>query len=378
MSALFINIKIDRHEQRDLFKVTLADLRGLFDECHIKIRGVLAPECIEYAKLQFGSVASFYQELQEEDWVAASLDMLIQVKSRSVFQYVEDHKLVASHQELMKVLAEFDERELDYLCYSFFRASQLDGENLLPLGGRKKNTFNEFRPNRSNMELLSKISPGYFTFSLTSIVSVSYFRKLLLSSNARRKVYSKVITGVLSRIFDYPNNRMVVYRLNRVLRPIEITLCIYPPGSPLNIERIWFESEDLHLDESKFGIPVQELFANYDDDNGAYGESLIKKGLYPFVVQPRCAKSMRASDMQQLTLEPGESFDCTYYSRRGRINSAPQIELMVMEGKVSVHCQGAEFQVETGRCEFFYSNLGPIIRCEAGAVIQIRVFDEIF
>lgn len=378
MPALLVNIKIDRQEKLDLFKVTLADLRGLFDECHIKIRGALASECIEYAKLQFEGAAKFHQELQEADWVAATLVMLAQVKSRSVFLYFEDHKLVAPHQQLKQVLTEFDECQLDYLCYSFFRASQLDVANLLPLGGRKKNKFHEFRLDQSSIELLSKISPGYYTFSLTSIISVGYFRRLLVSSNARHKVYRKVMTGVLGRLFAYPGYRRVVHRLNRLLRPMGLALCIYPPASPFNLEKIWFESEELNTEGWKFGIPAQELLANYDDDNGAYGESLIKKGLYPLAMKPEGAMDMRASDMQQLCLEPGESFDCTYHSRKGRISSAPQVELRVTAGKVSVHCRGAELQIVAGGCEFFFSNLGPIIKCVERAEIQIRVFDEIF
>jgi hypothetical protein len=378
MPALLINIKIDRQEKFDLFKVTLADLKGMFDECHIKIRGSLAQACVEYAKLQFEGSFIFYQELQEADWVTATLSMLAQVKSRSVFLYLEDHKLVARHQQLKQVLAEFDERQLDYLCYSFFRASQLDGSNLLPLGGRKKNTFHEFKLNRPNVELLSKISPGYYTFSLTSVISVDYFKNLLISSNAKHKYYSKAMTGMLGRLFAYPGYRMVVHRLNRALRPFGLGLCLYPPASPMNLEKTWFEFEEPITGGWKFGIAAQELFTNYDDDNGAYGESLIKKGLYPFAAQPPGAMEMRPSDMQKLRLEPGETFDCTYHSRKGRISWAPQIELKVTAGKVSVHCQGSEFQVAEGGSEFFYSNLRPIIHCVERAEMQIRVFDEVF
>jgi hypothetical protein len=379
MPALLINIKIDRQEKFDLFKVTLADLKGMFDECHIKIRGSLAQACVEYAKIQFEGGARFYQDLQEADWVAATLVMLAQVESRSVFLYFEDHKLVAPHQQLKQVLAEFDERQLDYLCYSFFRASQLDGANLLPLGGRKQNAFHEFLLSRGSLELLSKISPGYYTYSLVSMASVDYFRAVLTVTNCRHKLDSKWIAALLMRIFRYPGYRRVVHRMNQLLRYMSVELCIYPPASPFNLEKIWFETVLPNAASGwKFGIAAQELFANYDDDNGAYGESLIKKGLYPFAVQPQGAMEMRASDMQKLRLEPGETFDCTYHSRKGRISRAPQVELKVTAGKVSVHCQGSEFQVAEGGSEFFCSNLGPIIHCVERAEIQIRVFDEVF
>lgn len=378
MPALLVNIKIDRQEKLNLFKVTLADLRGLFDECHIKIRGALAQECIEYAKLQFESGARFYQELQEADWVAATLVMLTQVKSRSIFLYFEDHKLVAPPRQLKQVLAEFDECQLDYLCYSFFRASQLDGTNLLPLGGRKKNTFHEFRLDRSRIELLSKISPGYYTFSLLSIVSARYFQALLQAANRRRKVYNRVVAAILMRLFPYPRYRRGTHALNCALQPFDLALCIYPPASPFNLEKIWFESDTSNPEGWTYGVALQELLVNYDDDNGAYGESLIKRGLYPFDVRAIGATGLPACAAQRLCLEPGELFDCTYHSHRGRISQVPRVEISVVVGKVSVRYQGAEFQIAEGGCEIFYSNLGPIIHCVERAEIQIKVFDEAF
>ena len=35
MPALFINLKIDDQEKFDFLKVTIADLTGLFEECHV-------------------------------------------------------------------------------------------------------------------------------------------------------------------------------------------------------------------------------------------------------------------------------------------------------------------------------------------------------
>ena len=104
MTALFINIKIDQEEKFDLFKITLTDIENVFDECHIKIRGNLANECIAFAKRLFLERAIFYQDLQENDWVAASLVMVENIKSRSIFSYLEDHRLVKSQKNLSLVL----------------------------------------------------------------------------------------------------------------------------------------------------------------------------------------------------------------------------------------------------------------------------------
>jgi hypothetical protein len=164
MPALLINLKIDVKEKFEFYKVTLADLSGLFEECHIKIRGTYSRECVEYAKDQLGNGIHFYQELQEGDWVAATLEILGHVASRSVLLYFEDHKLVATRQRLERVLADFDECKLDYLCYSFFKASQLDVNNLLPLGVTQRELFHEFTLN-NNLNLIGKISPHYCIFS---------------------------------------------------------------------------------------------------------------------------------------------------------------------------------------------------------------------
>ena len=85
MTALFTNLKIDNKEKFDLFKVTLSDIEHLFNECHIKIRGELAIDCLKFAKELFSDRATFYQELQENDWIAATLVMINNVKSRSIF-----------------------------------------------------------------------------------------------------------------------------------------------------------------------------------------------------------------------------------------------------------------------------------------------------
>ena len=109
MTALFLNLKIDKKEKFNLFKITLADIECLFNECHIKIRGELANECIIFAKELFSDRATFYQELQENDWIATTLVMINNVKSRSIFFYLEDHKLTSSPDDLNLVLKEFDE-----------------------------------------------------------------------------------------------------------------------------------------------------------------------------------------------------------------------------------------------------------------------------
>jgi len=380
MPALLINLKIDVKEKFEFFKVTLADLSGLFEECHIKIRGTYSRECVEYAKSQLGNGIHFYQELQEGDWVAATLEILGQIASRSVFLYIEDHKLVANRQRLWQALADFDKCNLDYLCYSFFKASQLSVKNLLPLGVTQRESFHEFTLNNKNLNLIGKLSPGYYTFSLVSLVSVNYFRELLLTENKKFKIFNKIVTSLITRLFFYPSYRAVFKKINHAFSLFGARLCIYPPSSPFNLEMIWFESPMPSHDGWKFGILKQELFANYDDDNGAYGESLIKRGLYPFDAQPLGTDSTEHlnSVVRQMALDEGGILDCTYYSHKGRISRAPQVEIDVFSGRVIVLYQGTSFPLSGGDRKLFYSNLGPIVQCIESSEVQIKVFDEAF
>jgi hypothetical protein len=376
MPALLINIKIDRQDKLGLFKVTLADLSGFFDECHIKIRGTLANECIAHAKGLLPSGTRFYQELQESDWVSATLEILESVTSRSVFLYFEDHKLVADQKRLGQVLKEFDAYQLDYLSYSFFQASDLDVRNLLPLNPKRHDDIVEFSLSEQSRKMIGRISPKYFTYSLMSISSVEYFRSLLQLENKKHKLFLPKLTRLLARLFPYPGYRKVFDRINNLLSAIGTRLCASSPASPFNMEKGWYE--DFPLEKPwNFGVLKNELFANYDDDNGSYGESLVKKGSYPFDAQvsnPERANGLTFS----VTLKVGEIYDCNYYSQNGRIGYAPQVIIRVNHGDLLVAYAGERVSLRAGDCRSFYSNMGPVIECRQDSQIEIAVFDEAF
>ena len=380
MPALFINLKIDDQEKFDFFKVTIADLTGLFEECHVKIRGIYSKKCVEYIQGQLGNEVNFYQELQESDWVAATLEMLGQVKSRSVFLYVEDHRLVASRLQLEKTLADFDRYNLDYLCYSFFKASQLDVKNLLPLGVTKRELFHEFDLTAQNIALIGKISPGYYTVSLTSLISVKYFREVLSIENKTFKIFNKPITSLISRLFPYPRHKAVFKIINHALSALSARLCLFPPSSPFNIENIWFESPSPIDGDWKFGVPKQELFANHDDDNGAYGESLIKRGLYPFTAEA----NIRPEDVsgafikKTIELSQGQSFDLLYHSAVGRIRKPPIVFIRVESGRVLLKLAGSESLMVPGDLRSVYSNKGAVLVADEAAILELKIFDELF
>ena len=376
MPALLINIKVDVYHKFELFKVTLADLQGLFGECHFKVRGALASECLIYATNLFSGVIRIHQDLQEDDWVSATLAILDHVESRSVFLYLEDHKLMASRRQLELMLGEFDEYRLDYLCYSFYQASQLDIKNLLPLNPKDRKSFREFVLNENNLKIVGKLSPKYCIYSLVSLSSVEYFRAILNLENKKFKIYLPLIVKLIVRIFPYPKYRKIIDKINQIFKSFNFILCASCPSSPFNVEKNWYEY--LPKDRAwKYGVLHNELFANYDDDNCAYGESLIKRGAYPFDSKANPPKDMPGITFH-VTLREGELYDCAYHSRVGRISLPPQIAVTVMRGSVSVAYHSAVFYFDTGLTGHFYANLNPVIQAKVDSEIEIVLYDEIF
>lgn len=382
MTALFINLKIDNQTTFDFFKVTLSDIQSLFSEYHIKFRGKFANDCMIFARELLPNQAKFYQDLQETDWVAASLLMISNVKSQNIFIYLEDHRLISSLNDLGLVLKEFDEYQLDYLSYSFFKASHLDINNLLPMNPKNRQKFSEFFLNKKNIKLIRKISPLYCTFSLPSICSKSYFKEILRSENKKYKIYLKKLSLLLSIIIPFPKYLTIINYINFFLSFINTRLCFNAIDSPFNMERLNAEMNSFELSnfksKLKYGVLKNELFANFDDDNNAYGESLIKRGLYPPDAKIELNNKIENFTNHTLKLNVGNSYDCTYYSQIHRIKNLPLVFVVVNYGKLNVNYCGKDIILAKGDHHSFYTNLSPIIKCIEKAEISISVYDECF
>ncbi|MBM4135190.1 MAG: hypothetical protein FJ245_15670 [Nitrospira sp.] len=334
---------------------------------------------MDYAMKVLSGSVHCYQELQEEDWVDATLQMAREVRGRSVFLYFEDHRLVASRDELGRVLAEFDESKLDYLCYSFFRASQLDVRNLLPLWPVQQELFSQFYLSDANLALLGRIAPNYYTFSLLSVVSTEYLILALTTENRRRKLFSRTLTRIVTRFMRPHLSRRLFNHMNAFLSCFDAMVCLHHPASPFNLEKLWSEST-LGGRKWRYAIPSIELYANYDDDNGVYEESLIKRGLYPFKANDFDVRFLGSQNgvTTRLLLDREECYDCTYYSHHARISRAPVVRIHVARGLIEVRYQGGCIGLGAGEGRFFYSNLRPVIYCLEQGEVELQVFDEAF
>lgn len=377
--ALLGNIRIDDSEKLEFLKVTATDASGVFGEAHFKIRGRLAAEAVAILKgVPFGKLF-LYQDLREDDWIAATSEMLESVRARAVFLFFEDHRLVATAETLKSVLEDFEALNLDYLCYSWFRASKLGPGNVLPFYSSETPNLVavEFTPR--SIGLLGRISPRYYVFSLVSVISLRYLKSLLAGDKAKKKLYSRRGTALASRLFPYPRYRRAFHVLNRWLSPLGASACIYEPSSPFNTEKMWWEFVP-PAQGLKVGIAKKELLANYDDDNGADGESLIKRGLYPFVTEaPDPTGNLSGAPVRKtLDLPQGRQFDLLYCSPAGRIRRAPVVHIEVKSGRVVLKWPGSKVLMRAGDKRSVYSNKGATLLAEKASVLEFQIFDELF
>ena len=185
-----------------------------------------------------------------------------------------------------------------------------------------------------------------------------------------------MISSFLELLFPYPKYRKVFHIVNSFLAFLNVRILILPYSAPFNVEKVWYEFSSWQR-VWKFGVLKNELFANFDDDNGAYRESLIKKGLYPFDPLGAGAEEMSSVSFEK-QLKYGETFDCTFFSRKDRINKAPYIKVEVLTGQIVVKYISKTKTLKAKDSGNFYTNLKPIISGEKNSKLRITLYDEIF
>jgi hypothetical protein len=380
MTALLINLLIEKRQKFEHFKITFGDIADLFSECHIKIRGSFSQECLKFVASNYSGALCTYQHLTNNDWVTATSRMLLEVQSRSVFLYFEDHRLVDSKCILKEIMNSFNENRIDYLIYSFYRASSLGPQNLLPLSPVRHILFDQFCLTPANINLLGKICPAYYVFALPCVASAKYFSSILSLESKKIKIYNSFFNKVLFRLFPYPAYRVIFKKINDIISIFNSRLCMYPPNTPFNLEKMWFELSFSSNDEWQFGIAKQELFANYDDDNGAHGESLIKRGLYPFLSEAPIIPNLNLETAikTKLNLRRFDKFDMLYYSAVRRVSNPPIVDVKVISGRIRLSVLDSIHLLGPGDQRSLYSNIGGQLEALEESLLELQIFDEVF
>jgi hypothetical protein len=158
-------------------------------------------------------------------------------------------------------------------------------ENLLPLNPRHTDSIVYSEISGNNIHLLLKIMPKAYVFTLPSVVSKRFLHEVLLERQVEDspvKIFSPFLNWLILRVFGFPNNHLIYRRLNEFVRFLKTEVLMHPLSSPHSLERLAVE----HLPERtvmiRYGVPRIEIFANWDDDYGFYGTSLLQRGLYPY------------------------------------------------------------------------------------------------
>ena len=183
-------------------------------------------------------------------------------------------------------------------------------------------------------------------------------------------------------IFSYPKYSIVINFINFFLSFVNSRLCFYPIDSPFNVEKLNIDKSSFEVsllkENWKFGILKNELFANFDDDNNAYGESLIKRGLYPFDINKEVSLETENCVNNTIKLSVGDTYDCTYYSQIHRIRNLPRVFIKIHYGKLKINYNNPDIILDKESYQGFYTNFRPIINCIEDAEITISVYDECF
>ena len=377
-TSLLINTFINDELKFYHFKITFSEIFSVFESIHIKVRGSFKKECINYATSKAKNNIFTYQNLGDKDWISSTLLMVKNINSKNIFIYNEDHKLNCELGSFEEIINDFNNKEIDYMSYSFFKASKLNAFNILPLKPNQNNLINYFDLDRNKLNLIGKISPGYYYVSLIALFSKKYLTHILINEDFRYKFYFRLFSSFIVKIFNY-RRRYIFNFINLFFNKFKIKVCLYPKNTPFNFEKIWFENQSLKS-KWRYGISNKEIFINYDDDNGMYCESLIKRGLYPFNNKYFLGKLKDRKDLLSefiLELDKDEKYDCTFFSTIARINLCPVLTIKILSGEIKLATINNEFILEDNNKIYVYSNMFPKITAVQDSKIKISIFDEV-
>ena len=85
------------------------------------------------------------------------------------------------------------------MTYSFFKASKLNVNNILPLNPIQRSLINYFNIDNDKLKLIGKISPNYYYVSLIGIYSRNYIFDILDRENFKYKINIPLLSKLISR-----------------------------------------------------------------------------------------------------------------------------------------------------------------------------------
>ena len=238
--AIFANFLIDNEERLQRMKDSFHSFKEVDPyQWLINIRGRFKRQATLFLQEELGEKLNLFNLQSRQGWIHDSKIIAKNIKSDYVFCWAEDHILVATPLYFKNCIIEMNKFNADQLWYSFYDSSKNQFSIIEPHKLGNYITLNKLVYDLSEKTRINNIDNDSYIVSLLSIMSKSFFTKILMSP----KPYLKR----------------------------------YPKHTPFDFEK---KSKDKVSDIIFHSLPNQELFASIDDDKGL-GSSLISRGLYP-------------------------------------------------------------------------------------------------
>ncbi|MFZ1720666.1 MAG: hypothetical protein WAU28_05000 [Candidatus Moraniibacteriota bacterium] len=376
MVTVVCNIFINSDFKFELFKQTFPRVYGVSDNWLINIRGKYSREVLTYIHETFGDSGKnciFFSELYNNNWAKSTRKMLESSRYDYIYVFLEDHFLLKPIDHFKDVIQDMIDSKIEYFAYSFFDIG-LSMKSAEGLGSDYSRHFYSFHLSEDRLWYLKKANKNFYPYSLASVCTKEYFKKILSVENKFLVWVPLFVQTIMDNIiFFYPRNRKFWSMINRLFIPCGVRFGIYTPASPFNLERSLFDIEERFLPIRVGGLK-EELFANWDDDNGRSNSSLVKRGLYPMTLQARGdAKGYFKIVEKECFIERGEVEEGRFCPEIGRVSDIPLKRLVVKSGRMRVFSEKESYESREGEDLLIYASVPHRIEALEDVVFLVEV-----
>lgn len=377
MVTALCNVYINSDLKLRLFKETFPSVYRVSDNWLIYFRGKYKKEAELFVKqLDTSNYVIIFEKLNDRSWGLSVNEMLKYSKYNYIYIYIEDHFLVESLVFFKEVIKNAINNNIDYFSYSFFNAD-IDYNTLELSYPDYSKHFAFFDLTEKNKEYFKQHNKYFFPFSLVSVVSKEYFLKLLKEEFFQNKMIPLFVQKIMWRLYlGYPRYRILLCKINKLLNVINLRLTLFTPASPLNMERSIYEIGGNAL-PLKIGIVNKEIFANYDDDNGAKNVSILKRGKYPKKLKfEGVTKPIAENKLKQYKISAGEIVYRQFYLKSSRQSSIYLKYIYMNEGRIRIQSSSEKYVVNKNEFIYIYANIPHTIEGLEDSIFSVKIIPD--
>jgi hypothetical protein len=362
MLTAICNIYLNSEIKYKLFAETFLRVYPVSDNWLIYIRGKFKDQAYKYIQDTCplaNKNCTFFYDLIDNHWPKSVLIMLEKARYKTVYVYLEDHFLMRTVADFHDVIRDMERNQIDFFKYTFFNL-EIGRHNIEKLYPENTRYFYTFEYTQESAPLLKKEYSTFCAYPTSIIVNIEYFRRYMESLSGKLIRIPFLIQAVMENFFFiYPRNRLFWARVNRITKRWKVVFGLFPTGSTYVGERMVWEANEDFL-PLKVGILKEELFANWDDDNGNPHSCLIKRGLYPLRLQVEADSGLTtppAASLRTYTITEGEEIEGLYYPDAHRVVALPVKYIRVESGCLVVKGGNESITLRGGEETYIYSNI---------------------